>query len=32
LAELTMLLVGLVVLGLVTFAAMWAFVAVCDRV
>jgi hypothetical protein len=26
------MLVGMLLLGLVTFVAMWAFVALCDRV
>jgi hypothetical protein len=30
--ELTMLLVGMIALGLVSFAAMRAFVTLCDRV
>jgi hypothetical protein len=30
--ELAMMLLGMIVLGLVGFAAMWAFVALCDRV
>jgi hypothetical protein len=27
-----MLLVGMILLGLATFAAMWAFIELCDRV
>jgi len=30
--ELAMLMLAMVALGLVTFAAMWAFVSFCDRV